>query len=313
MRVSHLGKWTEEYKHLSIDFPQLFGIIQIMNNKGNTQTSVALFQEKTIRRIWHNDNWHFSVIDVIAILTNSTRPRKYWNDLKNKLIEEGYIEVSEKIGQLKMESPDGKMRETDTAEASVLLRIIQSIPSPKAEPFKRWLAEVGNQRLQEIDNPELAMERMKMLYKQKGYPKEWVEKRMRGIAVRNELTEEWDKRGAKEKKDYAILTNEIALATFGIGIKEHKQYKTLKQENLRDHMTDIELILTMLGEATATTLHRERDSKNIPNLRKDAKDAGGVAGRTRQDIEAQTGKKVISSTNYRDLPEKSVQDKLENK
>jgi DNA-damage-inducible protein D len=165
-----------------------------MSNDKKPLTSVALFQEKTVRRVWFEDRWFFSVIDVIAILTDSDRPRKYWSDLKTKLIKEGYVEVSEKIGQLKMEAPDGKMRVTDAVDTTTLLRIIQSITSPKADPFKRWLAEVGTQRLEEIENPEKAMERMRALYEEKGYPKEWIEKRMRGIAVRNELTEEWEER-----------------------------------------------------------------------------------------------------------------------
>jgi DNA-damage-inducible protein D len=182
-------------------------------------TSVALFQEKTVRRVWYQDRWYFSIIDVIEILTDSERPRKYWSDLKVKLVREGYIEVSEKIGQLKMEAPDGKMRVTDAADTTTLLRIIQSVPSPKAEPFKRWLAEVGTQRLEEIENPEKAMERMRALYEQKGYPQTWIDARMRGIAVRNDLTAEWEERGAKEGIEYAILTNEIAKATFGVSIQ----------------------------------------------------------------------------------------------
>ncbi len=273
-----------------------------MNKKGEKPiTSIALFQEKTVRRVWHNEQWYFSVIDIIAILTDSSRPRKYWSDLKVKLISEGYIEVSEKIGQLKMQAPDGKLRETDAADSQTLLRIIQSIPSPKAEPFKRWLAEVGQQRLEEIENPELAMERMKTLYEAKGYPQDWIEKRMRGIAIRNELTDEWDQRGAQEGIEYAILTNEIAHATFGLNIQDHKALKSLKSENLRDHMTDLELILTMLGEATSTALHRERDSQGFPDLKTDARDAGQIAGHTRKEIEEATGAPVVSPENYLDL------------
>jgi DNA-damage-inducible protein D len=273
-----------------------------MNKKGEKPiTSIALFQEKTVRRVWHNEQWYFSVIDIIAILTDSSRPRKYWSDLKVKLISEGYIEVSEKIGQLKMQAPDGKLRETDAADSQTLLRIIQSIPSPKAEPFKRWLAEVGQQRLEEIENPELAMERMKTLYEAKGYPQDWIEKRMRGIAIRNELTDEWDQRGAQEGIEYAILTNEIAHATFGLNIQDHKALKSLKRENLRDHMTDLELILTMLGEATSTALHRERDSQGLPDLKTDARDAGQIAGHTRKEIEEATGAPVVSPENYLDL------------
>jgi len=266
--------------------------------KESKSTSVALFQEKTVRRVWYDGRWFFSVIDVISILTDSERPRKYWSDLKTKLVREGYIEVSEKIGQLKMEAPDGKMRVTDAADTTTLLRIIQSIPSPKADPFKRWLAEVGTQRLEEIENPEKAMERMRQLYEEKGYPKDWIEKRMRGIAVRNDLVAEWEERGAKEGLEYAILTNEIARATFGMNIQDHKSFKGLKRENLRDHMTDLELILTMLGEATSTALHQERDSQDFDRLKSDAQDAGNVAGRTRRDIETQTGVPVVSSENY---------------
>jgi len=269
-----------------------------MSNDKKPLTSVALFQEKTVRRVWFEDRWFFSVIDGIAILTDSDRPRKYWSDLKTKLIKEGYVEVSEKIGQLKMEAPDGKMRVTDAVDTITLLRIIQSITSPKADPFKRWLAEVGTQRLEEIENPEKAMERMRALYEEKGYPKEWIEKRMRGIAVRNELTEEWEERGAKEGLEYAILTNEIARATFGMNIQDHKALKSLKRENIRDHMTDLELILTMLGEATATRLHQDRDTQRFDNLQVDVKEAGEVAGSTRRDIESRTGTPVVSSSNY---------------
>jgi len=240
--------------------------------KGKDQhkaTSIALFQERNVRRVWYDEQWYFSVIDVITILTESDNPRRYWSDLKRKLVAEGYEEVYERIVQLKMEAPDGKQRLTDAANTPALLRIIQSVPSPKAEPFKRWLAEVGRQRLQEIENPELTMARMKALYEQKGYPPEWIEKRMRGIAIRNELTDEWEKRGAKEGRDYAILTNEISQATFGVSIQAYKAYKSLQRENLRDHMTDLELVLTMLGEATATTLHQNRDSQGIKELKRD--------------------------------------------
>ena len=191
-------------------------------------TQIALFEQKTVRRAWHNEEWYFSVIDVIEVLTDSERPRKYWHDLKTKLQAEGFHEVSEKIGQLKMLAKDGKLRETDAADTRTLLRIIQSVPSPKAEPFKRWLAEVGKNRLDEIENPELMMERMKMIYQQKGYPKDWIEKRVRGIAVRNELTDEWSQRGASKGRDYAILTNEISQATFGLDVKEYKEYNGYK-------------------------------------------------------------------------------------
>jgi len=269
-----------------------------MSNDKKPQTSVALFQEKTVRRVWYENRWFFSIIDVIAILTDSPNPRRYWSDLKRDLETEGFGEVYAQSVQLKMQAPDGKMRVTDAADTQTLLRVIQSVRSVKAEPFKRWLAEVGAQRIEEIENPELAMERMRALYEAKGYPKDWIEKRMRGIAVRNELTEEWEQRGAKEGLEYAILTNEIAQATFGISIQQHKERKGLKRENVRDHMTDLELILTMLGEATATRLHQDRDTQGFDNLQGDAREAGDVAGNTRRDIESRTGTPVVSTSNY---------------
>jgi len=264
--------------------------------------SLAIFKGRQIRKIIHNNEWWFSVIDIIGVLTGSDRARKYWSDLKKKLVDEGYIEVSEKIGQLKMEAPDGKMRETDCANTETMLRIIQSIPSPKVEPLKRWLARVGYERVQEIENPELAMDRMKALYEKKGYPKEWVDKRSRGIAVRHSLTDEWKNRGVKNTMEYAILTNEIMESAFDLKVDDYKKLKGLARENLRDHMDDMELILTMLGEATTTKFTRDRDSKGFPKLRKDSKDGGAVAGRTRKDIERQ-GKSVISSENYLRSPE----------
>ena len=208
-------------------------------------TKIAIFKGKKIRKIIYQNEWWFSVVDIIEALTGTDRPRKYWNDLKSKLIKEGYIEVSEKIGQLKLMAPDGKLRETDCSNTETLFRIIQSIPSPKAEPFKRWLAKVGYERVQEIEDPELATKRTRALYKAKGYSDDWIEKRMRGIAIRGELTDEWQKRGVKEQKDYQILTSEISKATFGITPSQYKKVKGLKRENLRDHMDDFELIFTM--------------------------------------------------------------------
>jgi len=231
---------------------------------------VAVFEGKQIRKIMKEGEWWFSIIDIIEVLTGKVRPRKYWNDLKKKLTLEGYVEVSEKIGHLKMMAPDGKMRLTDCASAETMFRIIQSIPSPKVEPLKQWLAKVGRERLEEIENPELSMERMQELYEKKGYPKEWIDKRMRGIAVRQDLTDEWKNRGAKTSLEYAILTNEIMQGAFDLKVDEYKQVKGLARENLRDHMTDIELILTMLGEATTTKLHHDRDSLGIEPLKRDA-------------------------------------------
>lgn len=263
--------------------------------------TLAVFEGKEIRKTLHEGEWWFSIIDVVEALVGGDRPRKYWNDLKKKLVVEGYSEVSEKIGQLKMPAPDGKMRRTDCATTETLLRIIQSIPSPRAEPFKRWLARVGKERLAEIEDPELAMARMKELYEKKGYPKSWIDKRLRGMAVRHDLTDEWQQRGAKSSSAYAILTNEIMQGAFELKVDEYKAVKGLQRENLRDHMTDIELILTMLAEATTTKLHRDRDSQGFAPLKKDAQDGGAVAGRTRQDIEAQSGQPVISSENFKQL------------
>lgn len=265
---------------------------------------IALFEGRKIRKIIYQNAWWFSIVDIIAVLTDSDRPRKYWNDLKKKLNDEGYVEVSENIGQLKMKASDGKMRHTDCANTVTMLRIIQSIPSKKAEPLKRWLAQLGKERIDEIEDPELAQERMKLIYDRKGYSKNWIDKRLRGIAVRQDLTDEWQERGVKKNLEYAILTNEIMQHTFGMKVDEYKKFKDLERENLRDHMTDLELILTMLGEATTTKLTRDRDSQGFPKLKKDAQDGGKVAGRTRKDIERQSDKKVISRKNYLGISER---------
>ncbi len=264
-------------------------------------TKLADFNGKRIRKILHEGEWWFSIIDVIEVLVGGDRPRKYWNDLKKKMLQEGYDQLSEKIGQLKLQSVDGKFYATDCANTETMFRIIQSIPSPRVEPLKRWLARVGKERIDEIENPELAMARMQELYEKKGYPKGWIDKRLRGIAVRQDLTDEWKNRGARTTLEYAILTNEIMHGAFDLKVKEYKQIKGLERENLRDHMTDIELILTMLGEATTTELHRDRDSQGFDPLKKDAQDGGAVAGRTRKDIETQTGKPVVTSENFKQL------------
>ncbi len=269
-----------------------------MKKPKNFEKHIALFRGKKIRRIIFNKEWHFSVIDIIEVLTGTDRPRKYWSDLKKKLIIEGYFEVSEKIGQLKMEAPDGKMRETDCANTETMFRVIQSIPSPKAEPFKRWLAKVGYERVQEIEDPELATKRTKLLYKLKGYSGDWIEKRMRGMAVRAELTDEWQKRGAKTNNGYEILTAEISQATFGLTPSEFKNVKGLKKENLRDHMGDIELILTMLGESTTTEIHRTKNTKGVPLLKEDARAGGQIAGSARKQIERKLRKSIISGNNF---------------
>lgn len=270
--------------------------------------NIKLFETKKIRSVWNEETqkWYFSIIDVIEVLTESKRPRKYWNDLKKKLLNEGFDQLSEKIGQLKLEAEDGKKYLTDVADAETLMRLIQSIPSPKAEPFKRWLAKVGYERLEEIENPELAQQRMREIYKAKGYSDEWIEKRVRGIAVRDELTNEWKMRGVKEGKEYAILTAEISKATFGLTPSEYKSYKglTKPQENLRDHMTDLELIFTMLGEAATTEIARNKDAQGFLENKVAAKEGGSVAGRARKDLEKKSGRKVVTNQNYKSLTEK---------
>lgn len=263
-----------------------------------SETRIAIFRGKGIRKTIYKNEWWFSIIDIIEALTGTDRPRKYWNDLKKKLKNEGYREVSENIGQLKMQSADGKYYLTDCANTETLFRIVQSIPSPKVEPLKRWLARVGYERVKEIDDPELGMKRTRALYKAKGYNDSWIEKRMRGIAIREDLTEEWQDRGVGNERGYAILTAEISKATFDMTPSEYKRFKGLKRENLRDHMEDMELILTMLGEATTTKFTRDRDSRQFPTLKKDAKDGGAVAGRTRKDIENQTSKPISTKKNF---------------
>lgn len=263
-----------------------------------TSTQIAIFRGKNIRKKVYKNEWWFSVVDIVGALVGTDRPRKYWNDLKVKLLDEGYVEVSDKIGRLKLIAQDGKKRETDCANTEVIFRIIQSIPSPKVEPLKRWLARVGFERVQEIEDPELASKRTRFLYKAKGYPESWVEKRMRGIIIREELTEQWQKRGAEKDLDYKILTAEISKATFGVTPGEYKNLKKLKRQNLRDHMDDFELLLTMLGERTTTEIHKIKDSKGVKRLKKDAKIGGGVAGRTRKDLEKKLGRSVVTKRNF---------------
>jgi len=263
-----------------------------------TQTKIAIFKGKKVRKTIYQNEWWFSVIDAIEVVTDTERPRKYWSDLKAKLIKEGYPEVSEKIGQFKMPSLDGKMRDTDCANTETLFRVIQSIPSPKAEPFKRWLAKTGYERIQEIEDPELATKRTQMLYKLKGYSDDWIEKRMRGIIIREELTDEWQKRGAQEDKDYEILTAEISKATFGITPSQYKGIKGLKWENLRDHMDDFELIFTMLGERSTTEIHRNEDSQGVKKLKSDARAGGRIAGNARKALERRLKRPIVSGLNY---------------
>ncbi len=263
----------------------------------SSDKALVVFQGKKIRRTWFNDEWWFSVVDIVEVLTESNRPRKYWSDLKTKLVEEGF-EVSDYIGQLKLPAEDGKLRETDCVNTKSAFRIIQSIPSKKAEPFKRWLAKVGYERVQEIENPEIAQKRMKELYRAKGYSDDWIEKRVRGIAIRDELTDEWDKRGIKTEKEYAILTAEISKETFGLTPSQYKELKGLRKENLREHMNDLELIFTMLGEASTTKIARKKDAKGFIENKDVAKEGGTVAGVARKELEKRSGERVVTSENY---------------
>jgi hypothetical protein len=266
---------------------------------------LVVFQDKKIRRVLHEGEWWFSVIDIIAVLTEQDDfqiARKYWNKLSQRLKEEG-SEVVTNCHQLKLPASDGKYYLTDCANVSSLFRIIQSIPSKKAEPFKLWLAKVGYERVQEIENPELAQKRMKELYQAKGYSDDWIEKRVRGIAIRDELTDEWKKRGVETDKEFAILTAEISKATFGMTPAEYKQFKGLENENLRDHMQDLELIFTMLGEASTTAIARNKNAQNFPENKIAAKQGGEVAGIARKELEQRTGEKVATKGNYLQTPE----------
>jgi len=265
---------------------------------------IALFKGKKIRRTLHEKEWYFSVVDVIDALTESTNPRDYWYRMKDRLEVDEKIELSTICRQLKLISSDGKSYLTDCANTEGIFRIIQSIPSPKAEPFKRWLAKVGYERIQEIDNPELATKRTRLLYKLKGYSDDWIEKRIRGIAIREELTEEWKNRGAQEKRDYEILTAEISKATFGVTPDEYKKLKGLERENLRDHMNDFELIFTMLGERSTTEIHRTEDSKGVLKLKQDANIGGSIAGDARKKLEKKLKKSIVSEKNFKDQNEK---------
>ena len=270
-----------------------------MVNKSN---SIILFNQKKVRRHFNEEQelWYFSVVDVIEVLTDTPRPRKYWNALKTKLKKEG-SELSQFLGQLKMQADDGKMRFTDVLDTENLLRLIQSIPSPKAEPFKLWLAKVGYERIEETEDPELAIDRAMKLYLQKGYSKEWINQRLKTIEVRKELTDEWKERGVKEGLEFAILTNEITKAWAGKSVKDYKKFKNLKKQNLRDNMTNLELVLNMLAEATTTEISKKKKPKNFSQSKNIAKQGGVIAGNTRREIEAKTGEKVLSSKNAKQL------------
>ena len=269
--------------------------------------SIILFKQKKVRRIWDDKKelWYFSIVDVVEILTDSPRPRKYWNALKTKLNEEG-SELSQKVGQLKLEATDGKKYLTDIADTETLLRLIQSIPSPKAEPFKLWLAKVGYQRIEETEDPELAIDRAMKTYLQKGYSKEWINQRLKSIEVRKELTDEWQIRGMREGLEYAILTDEITKAWADKNVRDYKKFKGLKKGNLRDNMTNLELVLNMLAEASATEISKKQQPVGLEENKGVARKGGFAAKKARLEVEKQTGEKVVSPKNAKYLQAKEV-------
>jgi len=269
------------------------------------QNKLVVFQSKKIRRMWHEDEWYYSVVDIIVALTDSPTPRQYWGKVKER--EFVRLQLSPIWVQLKLPAQDGKMRQTDCVNTKGALRLIQSISSKKAEPFKRWLAQVGQDRLDEIENPELAQQRMKEIYEKKGYPKDWIDKRLRGIAIRQNLTDEWKERGIEEQKDFAILTAEISNATFGMTPAEYKKYKNLPEKskaNLRDHMDDLELIFTMLGERVTTEISKKEKPDTFPQNKKVARRGGKVAGNARKETEKELGRSVVSKQNLLDKDDK---------
>lgn len=266
------------------------------------ETKLVVFQNKEIRRMLHNGEWWFSVVDVCGVLTDSLDAGAYWRKLKQRLKAEG-SEVVTNCHGLKLEAADGKKYVTDCANTEAVFRIIQSIPSPKAEPFKRWLAKVGYERVQEIEDPELTTKRTKELYRAKGYSDAWIEKRMRGIAIRAELTDEWRQRNVKGEPEYAILTAEISKAAFGVTPVEYKKLKGLERENLRDHMNDLELIFSMLGEAATTEIARKQDAQGFTENKVAAHKGGRIAGEARERLEVETGDSVVSPENYLIEPE----------
>lgn len=265
--------------------------------------AIQLFEDKKIRTAWdeEQEEWYFSIVDVISVLTGTENPRRYWSDLKRKLKKEGAVELYEKIVQLKMLSSDGKRYKTDVANTEQLLRIIQSVPSPKAEPFKAWLARVGRERIEETIDPEQAIDRALETYLKKGYSEEWVHQRLLAIRIRNELTDEWQKRGVEKGKEYAILTDEISRAWSGMTTRQYKKLKGLKKENLRDNMSDLELVLTMLAEATTTEISKTVKPTTFSENQKVAQKGGSIAGNARKEIEDTTGKPVITSQNAKDF------------
>jgi hypothetical protein len=266
----------------------------------NKNTKIEIFEGKGIRKQWDEDKelWYFAVVDVISVLTQSDNPQVYWRVLKKRLIDEGSNETVTKCNGLKMEAPDGKMRETDVADTETLLRLVQSIPSPNAEPFKLWLARVGYERLEETADPELAINRALKTYLKKGYSQSWINQRLKSIEIRKDLTDEWEKRGVKEGVEFAILTDEITKAWAGLSTKKYKDLKGLKKESLRDNMTNLELVLNMLAEASTTAISEKEEPKDFEENKKVAREGGNVAGVARKRLEEKVGKSVISNQRF---------------
>lgn len=263
-----------------------------------SQGKMIVFGAKEIRRRFVEGEWYFSVVDIIGALTDSVAPAKYWDAMKRREKASSGVDLSTLCRKVALTGADGKTYRSEAVNTENAFRLIQSIPSPKAEPFKQWLAKVGYERVQEIENPELAQQRMRELYKEKGYPEDWIEKRVRSIAIRDELTGEWQKRGVEEQRDFAILTAEISKATFGVTPGEYKKLKGLKRENLRDHMNDLELIFTMLGEAATTEITRKKDAKGIVQNKQAAREGGAIAGNARRELESKSGTKVVTKENF---------------
>ncbi len=268
------------------------------------KTSIRIFEEKQVRSIWNEEEekWYFSIVDVVGVLSNSSNSNNYWKVLKSRLKKEG-SELVTNCNQLKMQSSDGKFYKTDVADTEQLFRLIQTVPSPKAEPFKLWIAKVARERIDEIEDPEIGIDRLMETYLKKGYSKEWINQRLKSIEVRKELTDEWDERGVKKGQEYAILTDEITKAWSGYSVKNYKKHKDLKKENLRDNMTNLELVLNMLAEATTTEISKEKKPKTFKQNKTIAKQGGVIAGNTRKEIEEKTGKKVVSPFSAKKLLE----------
>ena len=276
------------------------------------ETAIKLFNEKQIRTHWDDDKgkWYFSIVDVVGVLSESENPQTYWRVLKKRLLDEGNETVTN-CNALKMQAADGKMRLTDVADTEQLFRLIQSIPSPKAEPFKMWLAQVGRERIYEIEDPEIGIDRLMETYLRKGYSKEWINQRLKSIEIRKELTDEWENRGVKKGQEYAILTDEITKAWSGFSTKQYKTFKDLKKENLRDHMTNIELVLNMLAEASTTEISKKKEPKTFHENEVVARKGGNVAKAARLQLEKTTGKKVVTKLNAKNLENPILKDKNE--